>query len=179
MFKSIFFVVAAFGLSACTSIKVSPVGQAERQKIQEVCIVNNPAVTIGEFVPVLERRFAIHSIRTRRVAENNISNCSYFLRYSARRSWDITTYLSWAELNLFNHNRLVANAEYSLIGKGGLSLMKWQSVETKMNPVVDKLLGISVSNTGQPQISSQQPQISYSQSVDSGEEHELKPNESN
>ena len=57
--------------------------------------------------------------------------------------------------------------------------MKWQSVETKMNPVVDKLLGISVSNTGQPQISSQQPQISYSQSVDSGEEHELKPNESN
>ena len=57
--------------------------------------------------------------------------------------------------------------------------MKWQSVETKMNTVVDKLLGIYVSNTGQPQISSQQPQISYSQSVDSGEEHELKPNESN
>ena len=34
---------------------------------------------------------------------------------------------------------VIANAEYKLVGKGGLSLTKWQSVETKMTPVIDQL----------------------------------------
>ena len=47
--------------------------------------------------------------------------------------------MSWAELKLYQNEVLIANAEYKLVGKGGLSLTKWQSVETKMTPVIDQL----------------------------------------
>ena len=36
--------------------------------------------------------------------------------------------------------RQIGYAEYHLIGKGGYSMMKWQGVKTKMNPVIDALL---------------------------------------
>ena len=49
------------------------------------------------------------------------------------------SYMSWAELKLYQSGVLIANAEYKLVGKGGLSLTKWQSVETKMKPVIDQL----------------------------------------
>jgi len=29
----------------------------------------------------------------------------------------------------------------AIIGKGGLSLMKWEGIKTKMDPVLDELLG--------------------------------------
>ena len=41
--------------------------------------------------------------------------------------------------------RQVAYAEYHLKGKGGYSMMKWQGVKTKMDPVMDQLLaGVTV-----------------------------------
>ena len=55
------------------------------------------------------------------------------------RSWDFVTYLSHAELRIEREGRQVAFAEYHLIGKGGLSLMKWASTKEKMDPVIDEL----------------------------------------
>ena len=58
---------------------------------------------------------------------------------SMLRSWDFVTYLSHAELRIEREGRQVAFAEYHLIGKGGLSLMKWASTKEKMDPVIDEL----------------------------------------
>ena len=148
MFKLIYscllITTVSFLSSGCTSIQVNPISSEEFKNIREICIVNNLEVKIVDFVPVLEKRLQQHKIATRKINEVDVTqSCEYALRYSARRSWDITTYLSWAELNLFKQNQQIASAEYSLVAKGGLSLMKWQSVETKMNPGIDRLLGLA------------------------------------
>lgn len=127
--------------TACTSVQVAPVSKAELPNIQQVCIVNNPKVIIDDFLPVIQQRLQHHNIHSRVVNQANEQGCHYTLHYSAKRSWDFTPYLSWAEVKLQQGQTVVAQAEYSLKGKGGLSLNKWQSVETKMTPVIDQLLG--------------------------------------
>ena len=55
-------------------------------------------------------------------------------------SWDFVTFLSHAELKLEKNGKTIGSAIYHLRGKGGLSMMKWQGVETKMTPVLNELL---------------------------------------
>lgn len=126
--------------TACTSVQVAPVSKAELPNIQQVCIVNNPKVIIDDFLPVIQQRLQYHGIQSRVVTAPQ-ADCHYNLTYSAKRSWDFTPYLSWAELKLQQGQTTLATAEYSLKGKGGLSLTKWASVESKMTPVIDQLLG--------------------------------------
>lgn len=140
VYSSLSIIALAF-LSGCTSIQVLPVVREEFKNIHEICIIRNPIVIVSDFVPVVESRLMQYGIKTRKVEEHNVDSCTYTLRYSAKRSWDIVTYLSWARLNLYKKDKEIASAEYSLVGKGGLALTKYQSVETKMNPVIDQLLG--------------------------------------
>lgn len=62
------------------------------------------------------------------------------MTYTALQSWDFTTYLSHAELRLYKENLRIGYGIYHLDG-GGLSLMKWGSVKSKMTPVVNEMLG--------------------------------------
>lgn len=62
------------------------------------------------------------------------------MTYTALRSWDFTPYLSHAELRMFKGDERVAYAEYHLTGKGGFDFSKWDSVRSKMTPVVEELL---------------------------------------
>ena len=126
-------------VSACTSVQVNAVAEQQVNAIQQICIVNNPKVLVTDFVPVVQKRLQHHGIVSRVVEGSEASACAYQLHYSAKRSWDFTPYMSWAELKLYQNELLIANAEYKLVGKGGLSLTKWQSVETKMTPVIDQL----------------------------------------
>jgi hypothetical protein len=48
--------------------------------------------------------------------------------------------MSIAELRLTKGGLEVARANYHLRGKGGLSLNKWASTKSKMDPVIDELL---------------------------------------
>lgn len=124
-------------VTGCTAIKVQPVDNLA--SILHVCIHENPKVKVDDFVPVLEAAFSRYGISTERVA-TIAPHCEYVLSYSARRSWDITPYLSQAELELSQWGRPIARADYHLRGKGGLALNKWASTETKISPVIDKLL---------------------------------------
>ena len=122
----------------CTSIDVIPIPAEEQLK--EVSIKENPKVTVDDFLPVIIKAFNEHGIKTHTFKSNQEAPTPYILSYTALRSWDFVTYLSHAELELEKNGRTVGSAVYHLIGKGGLSLMKWQSVETKMTPVFDELL---------------------------------------
>ena len=95
---------------------------------------------VTDFVNVLRDGFDRHGISTEVYAGAKPQHCEYVLTYTALRSWDFATYLSHAELRLERDGRQVAYAEYHLVGKGGLSLMKWQGTKTKMDPVIDELL---------------------------------------
>lgn len=128
---------AAF-LHGCTSIQVKPLDKTAG--MQHVCIEENPQVIIKDFVPVVQEGFQRHGITTEIYSGNVPAACQYTLTYTALRSWDFAPYLSYAELDLFKNGSPIASADYHLRGKGGFSLMKWQGVKKKMDPVIDQLL---------------------------------------
>ena len=98
-------------------------------------------MTIPNFVPVVRAGFEDHGLSTEVYhSEAPPDHCEYTLNYTARRSWDIGTYLSTADLELRKGAELVSRGHYHLRNKGGLSLMKWQGVESKMRPVIDEML---------------------------------------
>jgi hypothetical protein len=127
----------AAALSACTSIQVSPIDPA--LSFSHVCIRENPKVQVADFIQVLEDGFARHDVTTEVFSGKKPTHCEFVLDYTALRSWDISAYLSHAELRITQNNRRVAAATYHLEGKGGLSLMKWEGTKAKMDPVIDQL----------------------------------------
>jgi hypothetical protein len=110
-----------------------------------VCIVSNPKVTVSDFVDVLRDGFNRHNVPTSVVTPEAARSCDVILTYTALRSWDVTTYLSHAELRLWRSGIEIGSADYHLKGKGGFSLNKWGSTKEKMDPVIDQLLGAQAS----------------------------------
>ena len=131
-------VPAALALTACTSITVQPVDPA--LNVQHVCIQENTAVIIDDFVEYLQDDFARYGITTEVIGNQRPRHCEYVLSYTARRSWDMTPYMSTADLTLTRNGQRIANANYYLKGKGGFALSKYASTESKLDNVVDQLL---------------------------------------
>lgn len=132
-------VLAAAGiaaLSGCTSIQVEPLAV----RPTNICIEQNPKVQVSDFVSVMQRGLSDRGI-TSQVYSQVPENCEYRLTYVAYRSWDFVPYLSSADLEIWDQqHRRVGAAHYHLRGKGGMSMAKWQGTQTKMAPVMDKLL---------------------------------------
>lgn len=122
----------------CTSIEVTPISAEE--KLTDVSIKENPKVIVDDYLPLVEKAFNDRGIKTHHFNSSQEAPTPYILTYTALRTWDFVTYLSHAELKLEKNGRTIASAVYHLRAKGGLSLMKWQGVETKMTPVLDELL---------------------------------------
>lgn len=125
-------------VEACTAIHVEPLDPSPR--VTHVCIENNPKVVVADFLDVVRDGFSRHGISTEVYSGTVPGGCDFTLTYTARQSWDFTTYLSHAELWLWKEGKRVGYAEYHLRGKGGYSMKKWQSTTTKMGPVLDRLL---------------------------------------
>ena len=125
-------------LTGCTSISVKAV--AAEHRIEHICIQNNPRVTVSDFVPVMQEGFQAHGISSKVVANPVGAECLFTAIYTARRSWDMATYLSEAQIDILRDGRNIASANYHLKGKGGLSLNKWVGTRTKILPVIDQLL---------------------------------------
>ena len=130
--------IALFTVSACTSISVHPVDPD--LQVRHVCIQDNPQVIIDGFVEYLQDDFQRHGITTEVIGTQRPRHCDYVLSYTARRSWDIATYMSTASVSLTRNGRSVASANYRLKGKGGMSLTKFKGTESKLDDIVDQLL---------------------------------------
>ena len=138
--KKLMLIVLLVSLSSgCTTIRVQPV--SSDLELTDICIEENPKVIVGDFLSVIRNRFEYHGINTQIFSSPDPKECEYILTYTALKTWDVGTYLHHAELRLERNGRKIALAEYHLNGKGGLSPMKWQGTKTKMDPVVDELLG--------------------------------------
>ena len=133
--------------SGCTAVTVRTpqgVAQIERVKIRE-----NPKVIVADFVQVMRDGFDRHGIASDLITPDaTVSPDDFVVTYTALRSWDFTPYLSHAEVRIERGGRQIAYAEYHLRGKGGFSLVKWQSVKAKMDPVMDQLLSQVVAKKG-------------------------------
>lgn len=90
-------------LAGCTSINVRPVSKIHN--ISHVCIENNPKVIVANFTTTIADVFQNHGITTKMYNAPVPNICEYKLTYTALRSWDLTPYLSHAELRLFKRNK--------------------------------------------------------------------------
>ncbi|MEO6994097.1 MAG: Sbal_3080 family lipoprotein [Lacunisphaera sp.] len=126
-------------MSGCTSITVrQPDASLHMTRVK---IRTNPKVIVQGFVDVMRDGFDRHGIASEMFPEDTkFGPEDFVVTYTALRSWDIMPYLSHAEIRIERDGRQVAFAEYHLIGKGGYSMMKWEGVKTKMDPVMDQLL---------------------------------------
>lgn len=134
--------VLGFGLVGCTSIQINNTTGFNPDSIKQVCIVHNPKVIIRDFDRLVEKSFARYNIDSKTVKNNDdLSLCQTTLNYTALRSWDFAPYMVSAQFNLLQNGRQVSEASFRLKGNGGLALNKWRSTETKINELVDELLG--------------------------------------
>lgn len=131
-------VFVAFVVAGCTSVTVRPVDKTA--ELKHLCIQDNPKVIVSDFVTVVRDGFDRHGISTEIVSGVAPPTCEYLLTYTALRSWDVTPYLSHAELRIEHKGRQVGYAEYHLKGKGGFDLTKWAGTKSKIDPVIDELL---------------------------------------
>ena len=125
-------------VTACTNVTVREVDSS--LQVSHVCIKDNPAVIVAEFIPVVRQGFQRHGITTEVYEEQKPRHCEYHLTYTALKTWDVGMYMHHAELQLYRGVEPIGYAEYHLDGKGGLDLSKWASVDSKMDPVIDELL---------------------------------------
>lgn len=130
--------IAVLMLAACTSVKVKPVDG--HTAMDHVCIQNNPAVKVDDFVLVMQDGFQRHGIAAEVFFSDPPASCEYIVDYTALRSWDFKPYLSHAEIRITQHGRLVASATYHLNGKGGFDMGKWRGTKAKIDPVMDEML---------------------------------------
>ena len=127
------------GAVGCTTIQVEPPDSA--LAVEHICIQENPAVQVADFVDVIRGRLEYHQITTEVFSGSAPDGCQYILTYTALRSWDLSAFLSHAEVYLSRDGRQVAKGVFHLRGKGGYALTKYNSTKQKMDPVVDQLLG--------------------------------------
>jgi hypothetical protein len=134
-----FVLLIALLVCACTAVDVKPVDTSA--PLLHVCIQRNTAVAVSDFLQVLREGFERNGVGTEIYNGNRPRRCEYVLMYTALRSWDMKPYLSHAELRLLRAGTEVARAEYHLRAKGGFSVTKWAGTKSKMDPVIDELLG--------------------------------------
>ncbi len=133
-----FALVLTLFIVGCTTTNVKKIDPL--LQVSHICIQYNPKVIVAEFVPVVRKGFERHGITSETYTGSKPSHCEFHLTYVALKNWDMGTYMHHAELRLYEGVNPVAHAEYHLVNKGGLALNKWDSVESKMNPVIDELL---------------------------------------
>jgi hypothetical protein len=160
MTKSLFILIVGLSFGGCTSVTVKPLDASYH--VKRICIRENPKVVVDDLVPVITDGLRRHHIESEFIASNldkeklqdedelsdhyymtitpTPGSCEFSLAYTARRSWDLGTYLTSADIEISNKTGVIAIANYHLRNKGGLSLFKWQGVKTKIDPVMDELL---------------------------------------
>lgn len=134
--------------SGCTKRTITPIDSST--ELDYVCIEENPKVIVPGFLTILGNGFHRHDIDTRVYSDETPRECEYIVTYTALRAWDLTPYLSHAEICMRRNGKQIAYGQYHLIGDGGLSLTKWAGVKSKMDPVIDEMLADYNPNAAQP-----------------------------
>ena len=131
--------VLGLGLVGCSSVSVKTVPVGTIKQAPQLCIENNPKVTVPEFNTYLKDAFSRHEISTKLYDKGAVAaECRYKLNYVAYRSWGMAIYLSQIKLDLFEGDKQIAELNWK---QGSGALNKWRSSEGKVFDAVDQLLG--------------------------------------
>lgn len=130
-----------FAMTGCTSISIKNQNGFKSKDLQQVCVIDNPQVTVPKFNESIVKAFEKHNVQARIYPSNSKPQlCQSIMRYTALRSWDVVTYVSYVKFTLEKDGRILSEAEFRLKGKGGMALNKWRSTDTKVEELVDQLM---------------------------------------
>lgn len=123
--------------SACTIIQnVEP---AEIVKGEELCIIENPDVREG-FLKELKLALSKKGVEHRVVSQETVpESCEWTARYLAKWSWDLSLYMSYAEIKIYHNGNLDGHAIYDSTG-GSASSKKFIDAEPKIRELVNELM---------------------------------------
>jgi hypothetical protein len=130
-------VIMAMVLSGC-AIK-QQVERAELSSDAMLCVIENKEVREGflpELQKVLQEKGIKHSVVDAGYAQQH---CEWTLTYIARWSWDLTIYMSYAEINVFKGGVLDGRAVYDSTG-GSMNFSKFIDAEPKIRELVEQLI---------------------------------------
>lgn len=137
MFKKIS-TLALIVLSSACSI-TQDIEPAEMPKGSELCIIENAEVREGflkEFQAALSNKGIPHKL----VKEDAVpESCEWTSTYIARWTWDVSLYMSYAEIKIFHKGSLDGEAKYDST-KGGANMSKFIDAEPKIRELVDTLM---------------------------------------
>jgi hypothetical protein len=126
---------AAFLAGCAINQSVKPVGATA---MAEVCIKNNPAVMMADFLKELRSQLEAKGIRTSTFDGERPDRCRHHLEYTANWRWDFAMYMAFADLRVHEDGLLVGQATYDALG-GGMNLGKFGSTSEKMKRLVEPL----------------------------------------
>ena len=135
--KKLWLLCCVILLPACTITQnIEP---AEITKNAEICIIENPAVRAGflkEYLSVLSsKRIAYKMVNVADVPED----CEWTSPYTANWTWDLTIYMSYAEIKIFHKGSLDGQAIYDS-RSGSSNMGKFIDAEPKVRELVNQLM---------------------------------------
>lgn len=105
----------------------------------EVCIIENNDVREG-FLTELQNSLRANGYRYRMLPSTaTTSDCPIVLTYVARWSWDLTIYMAYARLQVFEGGQPAGDALYDAT-QGGGNMSKFIDAEPKIRELVTELL---------------------------------------
>lgn len=106
----------------------------------ELCIIEDPKVR-QSFLDEYRRALDVMGVRTKLLpAGSSIRDCPVVSTYMARWSWDLTIYMTFAEIKVYEGGNLAGSAVYDS-RSGGARLDKWKDAEKKIQELVSELFG--------------------------------------
>jgi hypothetical protein len=127
---------AALALSACVgSQAIRPVAATD---VSLVCIKVNPDNPSPDFVAELRNQLSARGLRSLAYDVKAPSECRYRMLYWASWEWDLTKYLTFADLKVYDGDTLVGQASYDAWARG-LGLQKYHPTSEKIGVLLDHL----------------------------------------
>jgi hypothetical protein len=128
--------------SSCAIKKnVSPVNR-EIEAGATICIELNPDVLEQDILGVIKSGISRNGFKAT-VYKKIPDTCKYSMKYAAYQKWDFTTFLSYANIQLFDVDELIGSVEYGLpsgvFGSGGINPEKFSGTDEKISPLIDRL----------------------------------------
>lgn len=134
-------IIASFGFISACSITQN-IEPAEITSGDELCIIENPDVREGflrEYTSALSSKGIPYIV----VSEASVpESCEWTSTYIARWTWDLSLYMSYAEIKVFHKGSLDGEAKYDSTN-GGANMSKFIDAEPKIRELVEQLIQIN------------------------------------
>lgn len=128
-------------LTACVhyQTKNAVVNSKQVPKFSQICIQQNDQVDPSkEYLNIINNRFIENGIKTEIYQQQKPKQCKYSLTYNIQQKWDVTSFISQADLYLFDDGLQVHTTRFKV--NSTFELDKWSGAKSKLEKLVDDII---------------------------------------